>query len=161
MFTADFQPLEWIFTDLQGQIQSKEISQISINEVIKAFLINLNQNKKTDFDNDDLLEFFDKKQIDQKICFAISDQRRELLDIKDLLDLRKKYPKGIDALQLFKIPTRSFLPFYFHHILAFDQMGRPVRSTLLRLPILEVQSQMDRDTLYNAMKQLKEKAAHV
>ena len=123
-----------------GHIQSKEISQITINEVIKAFLINLNHNKKTDFNNDDLMLFLDKQQIGQKICFAIKGQKRELLDIKDLLDLRKKYPKGIDALQLFKIPTRSFLPFYFHHILAFDKMGRPVRSTLIRLPIKDVQS---------------------
>lgn len=52
--------MQWIFTDLMGHIQSKEISQISINEVIKAFLINLNHNKKTDFNNDDLMLFLDK-----------------------------------------------------------------------------------------------------
>ena len=130
--------MQWIFTDLLGKIQSKEISQITVNEVIKAFLINLNQNKKTDFSNDDLMQFLDKDQIDQKICFAIKGQKRELLDIKDLLDLHKKFPKGIDALQLYKIPTRAFIPFYFQHILSFDQMGRPLRSTLLRLPIKEV-----------------------
>ena len=105
--------MQWIFTDLLGKIQSKEISQITVNEVIKAFLINLNQNKKTDFSNDDLMQFLDKDQIDQKICFAIKGQKRELLDIKDLLDLHKKFPKGIDALQLYKIPTRAFIPFYF------------------------------------------------
>ena len=59
-FTEDFQPMQWIFTDLMGRIQSKEISQITINEVIKAFLINLNHNKKTDFSNDDLMLFLDK-----------------------------------------------------------------------------------------------------
>lgn len=62
----------------------------------------------------------DKDQIDQKICFAIKGQRRELLDINDLLVLHEKFPRGIDALQLFKIPTRKFIPFYFHHILGFD-----------------------------------------
>ena len=119
-FVDGFQPVNWIFTDLLGKIQSKEISQITVNEVIKAFLINLNHNKKADFSNDDLMQFMDKEQINQKICFAIKGTKRELLGINDLLDLRKKFPRGIDALQLFKIPTRSFIPFYFHHILAFD-----------------------------------------
>ena len=128
-----------------------------MNEVIKAFLINLNHNKKADFSNDDLMQFLDREQINQKICFAIKGQRRELLDIKDLLDLRQKFPRGIDALQLFKIPTRSFIPFYFHHILAFDQMGRPLRSTLIRLPIKEVQAQMDKNNLHYMMSELKDK----
>ena len=119
-FVDGFQPVNWIFTDLLGKIQSKEISQITVNEVIKAFLINMNHNKKADFSNDDLMQFMDKEQINQKICFAIKGTKRELLGINDLLDLRKKFPRGIDALQLFKIPTRSFIPFYFHHILAFD-----------------------------------------
>ena len=88
--------------------------------MIKAFLINLNHNKKADFSNDDLMQFMDKDQIHQKICFAIKGSKRELLDINDLLELRKKFPRGIDALQLFKIPTRHFIPFYFHHTLAFD-----------------------------------------
>ena len=98
IFTDGFQPVHWIFTDLIGKIQSKEISQITVNEVIKAFLINLNHNKKADFNNDDLMQFLDRDQIDQKICFAIKGQKRELLDINDLLELRKKYPRGIDAL---------------------------------------------------------------
>ena len=54
-FVDGFQPVHWIYTDLFGRIQSKEIRQISVNEVIKAFLINLNHNKKADFDNDDLM----------------------------------------------------------------------------------------------------------
>ena len=158
-FVDGFQPVNWIFTDLLGKIQSKEISQITVNEVIKAFLINLNHNKKADFSNDDLMQFMDKEQINQKICFAIKGTKRELLGINDLLDLRKKFPRGIDALQLFKIPTRSFIPFYFHHILAFDQMGRPLRSTLIRLPIHEVQKQMERNKLNETMGLLKEKTS--
>ena len=62
-FVDGFQPVHWIFTDLLGKIQSKEISQITVNEVIKAFLINLNHNKKADFSNDDLMQFMDKEQI--------------------------------------------------------------------------------------------------
>ena len=53
--------MQWIFTDLLGRIQYKEISTITINEVIKAFLINLNHNKKQEFENDDLLQFLDKE----------------------------------------------------------------------------------------------------
>ena len=54
-FEKNFQPMQWIFTDLLGRIQYKEISTITVNEVIKAFLINLNHNQKQEFENDDLL----------------------------------------------------------------------------------------------------------
>ena len=138
-FGEGFAPLQWIFTDLLGRIQFKEISSISVNEVIKAFLINLDRNKKQEFENDDLLKFLERESAEQKICFAIKGSRRELLDINDLVNLKKKYPNGLDALQPYRIPTRQFLPFFFNHILGFDQMGNPLRSTLLRLPILEIQ----------------------
>lgn len=39
-----FEPVTWIFTNLKGQVQFKDIAEIQINEVIKAFLINLNHN---------------------------------------------------------------------------------------------------------------------
>ena len=125
--------------------------------MIKAFLINLNHNKKQEFDNDDLLQFLDSGNAQQKICFAIKDHQRELLDINDLVNLKKKYPRGVDALQLFKIPTRAFLPFYFHHILAFDKMGNPLRSTLLRLPILDIQRQLDKHALDRYVEMLSDK----
>lgn len=44
LFKKNFKPKKWIFTDLQGQIQSKEIEQITIADVIKAFLVNLSNN---------------------------------------------------------------------------------------------------------------------
>ena len=59
-FAKNFQPMQWIFTDLLGRIQYKEISTITVQEVIKAFLINLNHNQKQEFENDDLLAFLDK-----------------------------------------------------------------------------------------------------
>lgn len=55
LFDSDFKPKKWIFTDLLGRIQFKEINQITINDVIRAFLVNLNENKKNDFTNEDLL----------------------------------------------------------------------------------------------------------
>ena len=63
----------------------------------------------------------------------------------------------MDALQLFKIPTRAFLPFYFHHILAFDKMGNPLRSTLLRLPILDIQRQLNKQALDRFVEMLSDK----
>lgn len=57
LFENGFKPRKWIFTDLIGRIQYKDISKITINEVIKAFLVNLNYNKKNEFSNEDLIEF--------------------------------------------------------------------------------------------------------
>ena len=60
IFEENYQPKKWIFTDLLGRIQFKEINSITVNDVIKAFLVNLNENKKTEFNNDDLIEFLSK-----------------------------------------------------------------------------------------------------
>jgi hypothetical protein len=46
LFEEEFKPKKWIFTDLFGRIQFKEITSITIKDVIRAFLLNLNQNRK-------------------------------------------------------------------------------------------------------------------
>ena len=71
LFEDGFKPIKWIFTDLLGRVQYKDIQSITINDVIRAFLVNLNDNKKTDFDNDDFMEFLSKNNNRSKICFAI------------------------------------------------------------------------------------------
>ena len=53
-----------------------------------------------------MLKFLDRENAEQKICFAIKGSKRELLDINDLVNLKVKYPNGLDALQLYRIPTR-------------------------------------------------------
>lgn len=71
LFDSAFKPKKWIFTDLLGRIQFKDINSITINDVIKAFLVNLNENKKNEFNNEDLMDFLANNQNRSKICFAI------------------------------------------------------------------------------------------
>ena len=59
-----FQPLQWIYTDVKGQMCSKSLNEININEVIKAFLINLNPSKKREFSNEDLIMMLEKEKIE-------------------------------------------------------------------------------------------------
>ena len=75
-----------------------------------------------EFRNDDLLKFFEQdKNIhteslkessfenlknNQKICFALNRDKRTFMNITDLCEIKTKFPYGVDALQLFKIPTR-------------------------------------------------------
>ena len=108
LFEGDFRPKKWIFTDLLGRIQFKEITSITIKDVIRAFLLNLNQNRKQDFKNEDLIEFLSQNSNRSKICFAINQNKRYFLGIETLSDIMNRFPKGIEALQLFKIPTREF-----------------------------------------------------
>ena len=115
IFEGDFQPKRWIFTDLLGRIQYKEIDSITINDVIRAFLVNLNENKKNEFNNDDLIEFLSKNTNRSKICFAINHNKRHFLNIESLSDIKNKFTKGIEALQLYKIPTREFHPYFYYH----------------------------------------------
>jgi len=35
-------PSDWLFTNMDGVIESKKIEQLKVNDVIKAFLVNLN-----------------------------------------------------------------------------------------------------------------------
>ena len=35
-------PSDWFFTNMDGVIESKKIEQLKVNDVIKAFLVNLN-----------------------------------------------------------------------------------------------------------------------
>lgn len=41
----ELKPIRWIFTDLMGNFHYKDINSISINDVIKAFFVNLNIGK--------------------------------------------------------------------------------------------------------------------
>lgn len=115
LFEEDFKPKKWIFTDLLGRIKFKDINSITVNDVIKAFLVNLNESKKNEFSNEDLLEFLSKNKNRNKICFAIIGSKRYFLNIENLSDIKHRFPKGIDALQLYKIPTREFLPYFYFH----------------------------------------------
>ena len=77
--------------------------------------MNLNETKKNEFNNEDLLEFLSKNSNRSKICFAISQSKRHFLNIEQLSDIKNKFSKGLDALQLYKIPTREFLPYFYYH----------------------------------------------
>ncbi len=98
LFEENLRPKKWIFTDLLGRIQYKDINHITINDVIKAFLVNLNDNKKTDFNNEDLLQFLAKNSNRSKICFAIANNKRYFLNIETLSDIKNRFPKGLEAL---------------------------------------------------------------
>ena len=56
LFEKDWRPIKWIYTDVDGPIQSRRIKDITINDVIRAFLVNLND-KKNKFNNEDLMDF--------------------------------------------------------------------------------------------------------
>jgi len=98
IFEEGFNPKKWIFTDIFGRIQYKSIQLITINDVIRAFLVNLNENKKNEFNNDDLMEFLEHNTSRTKICFALIGNQRHFMNIEDLCDIKNKYPRGIDAL---------------------------------------------------------------
>lgn len=97
IFKQNFKPNKWIYTDVDGPIQSRVIKDITVNDVIKAFLVNLN-NKHNKFNNEELMEFLTKDYNRQKICFAITGNKREFLNIENLCDIKNYYPNGIDAL---------------------------------------------------------------
>ena len=114
--SKDFVPLKWIFTDLHGNVQYKFIKTITVNDVIRAFLVNLNESdKRYEFNNEDLMHFIEHAR-DEPICFALVGGKRHFLNIVQLCDIKNRFKKGVDALQLYKIPTRSFVPaFYIAH----------------------------------------------
>lgn len=68
----------------------------------------MNAKKKNEFTNEDLMEFLASQESRDKICFAIIGNQRLFLNIEDLCDFKNNFPRGIDALQLFKIPCRDF-----------------------------------------------------
>jgi hypothetical protein len=98
LFEEKFKPKKWIFTDLLGRIQFKDINSITINDVIKAFLVNQNENKKNEFNNEDLMELLENNSNRSKICFALYGNRRYFLNIETLCDIKNKFTKGIEAL---------------------------------------------------------------
>ena len=60
------QPIKWIYTDLLGRIQYKDIKNIKIDEVIKAFLLNIIKEmslQNGEFTNEDLLKFFEDNSL--------------------------------------------------------------------------------------------------
>jgi hypothetical protein len=97
LFQSNFRPMKWIYTDVDGPIQSRKIKDITINDVIRAFLVNLNE-KKNKFNNEDLMDFLTKDSNRTKICFALIGNKREFLNIETLCDIRNTFPQGIDAL---------------------------------------------------------------
>lgn len=69
------------------------------------------------------MDFLTKDSNRTKICFALIGNKREFLNIEALCDIKNTFPSGIDALQLFKIPTRDFFPFFFYHTINFKSKG--------------------------------------
>jgi len=57
----------------------------------------------------------------EKICFGIHKNQRKFLNIVDLCDIKRIYPDGLEALQLFKIPTREFMPYFYFHTMIVDK----------------------------------------
>ena len=66
--------------------------------MIRAFLVNLNENKKNEFNNEDLMDFLSNATNRSKICFAIIGNQRHFLDIATLSDIKNNFKKGINAL---------------------------------------------------------------
>ena len=61
---SNFQPQKWIYTDLLGRIQFKDISSVEIDEVVKAFLLNVRKETQLvngQISNEDLLDFFGQR----------------------------------------------------------------------------------------------------
>ena len=87
-----------------------------------------------DFSNEDLLKFFGdipEQELGQKICFALFKNKRHFLNIASLCDLKQQYPSGIDALQLFKIPTRHFQQYFYYHDMKW--MGKMYKHSFSKL----------------------------
>lgn len=103
----ELKPKIWIFTDLLGNFHYKDIKTISITDVIRAFFVNLNIGKKRyEYTNQDLMSFIATNKSD-KIAVAIVKNKRYFLDITDFSDIKNRFKDGIDALQLYKIPTKE------------------------------------------------------
>lgn len=68
----------------------------------------------------------------KRICFALVGSKRYFLDLKGLGDIKTRFPNGIDAIQLFKIPTRRFQDYFYYHDLKW--MGKMYRHSFSRLP---------------------------
>jgi hypothetical protein len=67
----EFMPVRWIFTDLMGNFHFKDINTISLQDVIKAFFVNLSLGKnKYEYNNDDLMNFIAQNKLD-KIAVAV------------------------------------------------------------------------------------------
>jgi hypothetical protein len=68
-------PTDWIFTNMDGCIESKQVEQLKMADVIKAFLVNLMQNRN-EFTNDDLLTMLNPGHAEHKICFVMKGDMR-------------------------------------------------------------------------------------
>jgi len=103
----ELQPKKWIFTDLMGNFHYKSIDTVSISDVIRAFFVNLNMGRKSyEYSNEDLMNFIAKNKL-EKIAVAIKHNKRQFLDITDFSDIKNRFKDGMDALQLYKIPTKE------------------------------------------------------
>ena len=49
----------------------------------------------------------------EKIAVAIRNNRRHFLDITDFSDIKNRFKDGIDALQLYKIPSKEHFKIFY------------------------------------------------
>ena len=52
------------------------------------------------------MKFIENNKLD-KIAVAIRNNKRQFLDITDFSDIKNRFKDGMDALQLYKIPTKE------------------------------------------------------
>ncbi|CAI2383240.1 unnamed protein product [Moneuplotes crassus] len=108
-----FTPQKWIFTDLMGNLHYKDLKNLNLSNIIKVFFINSSLGKNAfEYSNEDLMEFIQKNSLDS-IALVMNKNKRYFLNVSDFSTIKNKFPEGIDALQLFRIPTRKHLGSFF------------------------------------------------
>jgi hypothetical protein len=68
-----FKPWTWIFTDTNGFLQSKQIATLQITDIIRAFLVNLKEQKTLPLSHEDLLVNLN--------CIITNNYRKYLINI--------------------------------------------------------------------------------
>lgn len=94
-----FRPKEWIYTHASSYIQLKNIRSLTLDDVLRAF-IKIQQ--KTQHKN--------SKQLNREylVTCILSETSRVMINTVNLWNIQSNFPQGIQAIQLFDIPTVTF-----------------------------------------------------
>ncbi|CAG9323051.1 unnamed protein product [Blepharisma stoltei] len=89
-----YRPLTWIFTNLKGELISKNIRDLMVDDVIVAFMESIYKSQE--------------HSKNAKIVIINKEGKRNFVGMNSLSKILTNHPQGIHALQLFQIPNIEF-----------------------------------------------------
>lgn len=137
-----YKPQIWVFTNLGGYMESRNIRNLTIDDILQAFLENI-------LIGENAYNIHVDKE--PRASLILADHSRVLADTLTLWKVVQLYPGGVSGIQLFKVPGVEFENYYYFH--EINSSNSPNETfTRVSLEVYDSEENVENDIIVNNMK---------